>query len=88
MGVIVEQPRTGNVEGKGTKYSFKIEDKFYGTFDTDMVTKIMECVDKKIAVKFEYTERKNADSSKTFQDIVTFKQVSTDDVDINKELPI
>lgn len=88
MGLITEQPRTGVVDGKGTKYSFKIEDKFYGTFDTEMIKNIMVCVDKKIAVKFEYTERKNADGTKTFQDIVSFKQVSTDDVDINQDITI
>lgn len=84
-GLIEETPKIATVpnpatDKPGIKHSFKIGDKFYGTFDVKMAKKIMECVDKRILVKFEYTERLNSDKTKTFQDIVNFKEVSTDDI--------
>lgn len=82
QGIVEEPPKSGTVEGKGLKYSFKIQDKFYGTFDKELVTKIMECVDKRILIEFTYTERQNADKTKTFQDIVSFRQVTGDEVEI------
>lgn len=86
-GLIEETPKVATVQNPATdkpgiKHSFKIGDKYYGTFDTALAKGIMECVDKRILVKFTYTERDNSDKTKKFQDIVSFSQVTADEVPI------
>lgn len=61
------------------KYSFLIRqdgvDIRYGTWDASLAKKIMECIDNRILVKFEYKERLGGKDNKTiFNDIVNFKQ--------------
>lgn len=82
-GIIEETPKVATVEKDGkpaVKHSFKLGELRYGTFDTVMAKKILECVDQRILVKFEYTER--VSNGKTFQDIVSFSEVSADDIPI------
>lgn len=88
---VIEEVKLGNVPPPNetepkTKHSFRIGDKFYGTFNLKLAKEIMDMLDiqakseKGIMVKIEYSERKKGD--KTFQDIITFKQLSTKDVPI------
>lgn len=67
-----EMPNPFNDNKPGIKHNFSIEGKKYGTFDIEMSKKIMECIDQKIMVKFEYKERVSGD--KIFNDIVKFSQ--------------
>lgn len=99
-GVIEEIPKIAEVvnpaTGKsGVKHSFKIGDKFYGTFDIPLANGIMKVVDlqnaarqkgeeMKILVKFGFTERFNADKTKTFQDIVSFEEITIDEIPIDE----
>jgi len=75
----VMNPNTGKAD---IKYSFLIvkdgEEKRYGTWDTQLAKQIMECVDNRIMVKFEYKERKN-DKGIVFNDIVSFAQATMED---------
>lgn len=65
------------------KHSFLIEGKYYGTWDASISQQIMECVDNRILVKFEYKERPDQKTAgKFFNDIISFKQATTDDVKI------
>lgn len=68
-----------NIGVADIKYSFLIQDKRYGTWDTQLAKQIMECIDQRIMVKFEYKERKN-EKGNLFNDIVSFKQATADDV--------
>lgn len=93
-GIIEGQPRSGVVDGK-TKYLFKIQDKEYGTFDEVIVKEIMKVVDLQqdkppgILVEFTYKERESTKTpGKMFQDIVSFKQVTINDPEVQDELPI
>lgn len=89
QGVIEGQPRTGVVEGQGTKYLFKIQDKEYGTFDTSLISEIMKVIDLQqdkppgILIEFTYTERESTKTKgKMFYDIIGFCQVTTDEIEI------
>lgn len=68
-----------NTNKADIKYSFLIDDKYYGTWDTELAKQIIECVDNRIMVKIEFKERKN-EKGKMFQDIVSFKQATIDEV--------
>lgn len=89
-GIIDGQPRSGVVEGKGTKYLFKIQDKEYGTFNEEIVKKMMEVVDmqqkkpkNRFLIKIGYTQRESDKTKgKFFYDIVSCDQVTTDDIEI------
>lgn len=72
----VMNPNTGVAD---IKYSFLIQDKRYGTWDTQLAKQIMECIDNRIMVKLEYKERKN-EKGNLFNDIVSFKQATADEV--------
>jgi len=63
----------------GTKWSFIIEDKRYGTFDSEIAKKVMECIDNRRLVKFQYTTRTN-DKNIVFQDIIKFEEATIDAV--------
>lgn len=95
-GVIEGQPRSGVVDGK-TKYLFKIKDKEFGTFDEKIVKEVMEVVDmqqkrpkNQYLVQFIYKERPSEKTpGKIFFDIVSFKKISTDDVEnFNPEIEV
>jgi hypothetical protein len=65
------------------KHSFLIDGKYYGTWDGALAKQIMECVDNRIMVKFEYKERPDPKvDGKFFQDIVSFKQATMDEVKV------
>lgn len=89
-GVIEGQPRSGIVEGKGTKYLFRIKGNEYGTFDEKIIKEMMDIVDmqqkkpeNKFLVRIEYKERESEKTKgKFFYDILSFKQMSTEDIDI------
>lgn len=89
-GTIAEAPKVATVEKDGkpqVKHSFKVEDKFYGTFDTKLAKEVMDVLDIQsetkvpILIRFEYTERVGT-TGKTFQDITKFNQVTTDKLPI------
>lgn len=90
QGVIEGQPRTGEVEGKGVKYLFKIKDREYGTFDESIIKEMMDIVDmqqkkpnNKFFVELEYNERESdKNKGKMFYDIIKFHQFTTDEVPI------
>lgn len=71
---------------EGVKHSFKIENKFYGTFDTKIGKEILNIIDigketgTPILLEIVYTERIKGD--KTFQDIVSFRQCEMKDIPI------
>lgn len=87
-GLIEEMPKIATVANANKngvpelKHSFKIGDKFYGTFDLAIAKKIMECVDNRRLVKLGYTERFNSDKTKVFNDIVSFRIINHDDLPI------
>lgn len=85
---LIEDIKTGMIDrgnGKELKHSFRIEEKYYGTFDKEMSKEITFCADNRVLVNFEYTERKQGE--KTLQDITKFSQVSLKDVS-TKDSPI
>ena len=76
----IANPNTGIAS---IKHSFLIEGKYYGTWDGALAKQIMEAVDNRIMVKFEYKERPDPKvSGKFFQDIISFKHATTDEVKI------
>lgn len=85
IGLIEEKPEAGKMvekDGKPQlKYVFKIDGKNYGTFDTALVKGIMECADKRIMVKFGYTERISPKGN-VLNDIVNFSQATINEVPI------
>lgn len=85
IGLIEEKPEAGKMvekDGKPQlKYVFKIDGKNYGTFDTSLVKGIMECADKRIMVKFGYTERLSPKGN-VLNDIVNFSQATINEVPI------
>ncbi len=74
-------PNPFNDNKPGIKHNFQIGSAKYGTFDEKMSKEIMECIDQRIMVKFEFTERKSND--KIFNDIVKFSKAVA-----GKDIPI
>lgn len=76
----IMNPNTGIA---AIKHSFLIEGKYYGTWDANLAKQIMECVDNRRIVKVEYKERPDPKTAgKTFQDIISFKEATADEVGI------
>lgn len=77
----VANPATGK---SGIKHSFKIGDKFYGTFDLPLAKGVMDAIDNRRMLKFGFTERFNADKTRTFNDIVSFEILTVDEIPIDE----
>lgn len=81
---ITEIPIIRPVEKDGVtkdKYSFKIDDKYYGTFDEALFKSITDSIDRKVKVEFTYTIRTN-EKGTLFQDIIGFREFHQEETPI------
>ncbi len=85
IGVIKEIPVCKTTKN-GLKYTFKIENKEYGTTDKNLASSILDVLDIQsksefdILIQFEYVE--NVRNGKKFNDITAFKQMTAKDIPI------